>query len=339
MLKLLYSALMILLTSSLMANSHPEPGKFSLTGEFLFMRPSFDDTYFVVRSPDGVLTQTFPQGEKLQNDFHFNSGFRIAFDYALCDCVRSLSVDYVWLKCGKHLIVNNNVGVNTLSATVGIPAFDADFTNFNGSANSHNHTFYQRIDPLFCQSLYECCGLKIRALAGLEYAYLYLHEDYDYAVDLLGGNIGSVEKNSRTWGIGPQLGFDFEYELCNGEGCCCLPGILTFNLCTTGSILTGKTGFEQSASGVIATVPTTFLDVSDERSWRILPAFHTRFGFNYATKLFNYWCADIAVGYEFSSYIRGLARETFSSSTSDFAHSEYYNYDLQGVYVTLSVNF
>lgn len=335
MFKKLYSALMILCTGSLIAGSHAAPGSFGFTGEYIFFRPSFDDNYFVVKSPDGVTTQTFPDGKKYRNDFDFKSGFRIAADYAFCDCDRDLSIDYVWLRSKHSRTITSTPGTNVLSSTVGTPSFSALYNAFTGTAHAHNTQLYERVDPLYSQSIFNCCGLDVRLVAGLEYAHLGLQEHYTYTT--VTPAIGHVNKKSKTWGIGPQVGFDMEYDLwqCNSS---CLPGTLTLNVCTTGSIITGTTRFSQLVTSTVGGTTSTELSVSDELTWRMIPAFHTRLGLNYAT-CFCGWGTDLEIGYEFSTYLRGLAREHFTGTGNDFAQTNYYNYDLQGLYVSASVGF
>lgn len=55
------------------------PGEWEIKGEFLYLRPSVDDTYFVIQGT-GVETR------RRNNDFTFHPGFRVdgTYIFGLC---------------------------------------------------------------------------------------------------------------------------------------------------------------------------------------------------------------------------------------------------------------
>lgn len=322
MLKFLCSALVILGSGALFATIHPSPGGWGITGEYLYLMPTVDDTYFVISSPE---TTTFPNGKRINNEFNFDSGYRVGGVYAFCECDREISVAYSYLSNKR----NKTVTGDFLWATLGNPDFASSFENYTGTAHSHLNLRYERLDALFAQKVYDCCDLSLRLQFGLEYAQLKLHENHTYESTV----IGTTSQNSKAWGVGPQLGVEVDYQICQFYDC--MPGILSFNVISSGSILAGET--KTSVTNVLT--GATILDVSDRKGCRVIPAFHTRFGFNYATCLCGYGM-NIEVGYEFNSYYRGLARTVFPDDVADgLCTTQYYNYDVQGLYVSASVSF
>lgn len=315
--------LMTLSLGSLFANSHPAPGEWELSADYLFLKPTFDDTYFVIKSPQ---TTTFPNGRRENNDFDFESGFRVGAKYALCDCASEAEISYTWLGASEKKVVSGDF----LWGTIGRADFASAFENYTGSAGSKLHLLYQRLDALYSQEIYNCCGLDFYLQFGLETAYLRLNEQYEY---LNVTTLGEIDQRSKTWGVGPQLGIALDYELC--ECTCFLPGTLSLNVVSSGSILASETSTNER--NILA--GTSLLNVSDRNTWRTIPAFHSRVGLNYDVP---YSCFDInfEIGYEFSSYLRALSRVSFPDDVADgLASTNYYNFDVQGLYVSASVRF
>lgn len=328
--KLFLSA--VLMTSGVSAlsaasagNFDPSNGQFRVIGEYLYWMPSVDDTYFVIEAD---ATSTFPTGTRRNNDFNFNSGYRVGGAYLFCDCNRELLVRYTNLNFTQRKTVTGDF----LWATQGRADFASGFENYAGTASSQLKFLYQNIDAVFAQQLYDCCGLDFAVEFGLEAVELKLNESYTYAVT--GADIGTIDQHSKTTGIGPKVGFAVGYELFTGD--CNCPGTLSLNICTAGSLLAADT--KTSATNA-TTGGGTLLDVSDKKSWRVIPALHARVGLNYDM---NFGCGDasLEVGYEFTSFLRGLSRTAYPDDVADsLSYNNFYNFDMQGLYVSGSFTF
>lgn len=323
---------LITLTSGvLFARDLPKPGSLEVSGDFVYLMPTIDDTYFVIDSP---ITTTFPNGERKNNDFDFRPGFRVGAAYAFCHCNRGLEVSYTYLYSKKH----KNVAGNFLWATVGRADFASVFENYTGEASSALSSLYQSAEAKFVQQTLHCCGVNLAFQAGLEYAYFNLRENYEYAITTGTGvgTFGDVRQKCKTWGIGPQVGVSLDYELF--RSCGQNPNKLSLFVGTSGSILTGETRVHDFNATTLS-VSTTLLDLTNEDTWRIIPAFHSRVGLNYDIDFCTFG-ASLEVGYEFSTYLRGISRVLFQDDVADgLSSNNYYNYDLQGLYVSASVRF
>lgn len=320
---------MILSASSLSANSHAGAGEWEINAQFLLLKPTFDDTYFVIKSPTST---TFPNGEREHNDFHFEPGFRVGAAYSFCDCPRELLVSYTYLEDDHTKTIT---GTN-LWGTLGRPDFTSGFENFAGSAQSKLDFLYQRLDALYAQEIYNCCGLDVYVQAGLEAAYVRLQEDYAYTnVPTIGApTIGRIDQRSRTSGVGPELGFALDYDFCQSSY-----GSFSITFLASGSLLASDSSTRGQNTVFDGTVTDTLLNVKDRSTWRVIPALHARAGLNYDVR----WsCFDLGleVGYEFSSYLRALSRAGFPDDVADgLAFTHYYNFDVQGLYVSASFRF
>lgn len=308
---------------SLMAYTPPGPGEIEAVGEFLYLLPSTDNSYFVI---DADASNTLPVGQRENNDFDFAPGFRIGAAYGFCNCNRNVQAYFSRIDTTQ----NKTLTGDFLWATTGNPDLASAFENYGGSANSHRNLLYERGDFLFAQQIVNCCGLKISPQIGLELAYLRLEENTTYQSTTA---LGTLAQNSKAWGIGPQLGFELSYSLC--EWNCGYPATLALNALASGSLLASRThaSFETVLNGVAQ------VDVQDESTWRVIPSLNARIGLNYDI-CFPRVTTSLAIGYQFSSYLRALTRTTFTDDVADsLSSSEYCNIDLQGLYISAAIGF
>ena len=139
---------------SLMAYTPPGPGEIEAVGEFLYLLPSTDNSYFVI---DADASNTLPVGQRENNDFDFAPGFRIGAAYGFCNCNRNVQAYFSRIDTTQ----NKTLTGDFLWATTGNPDLASAFENYGGSANSHRNLLYERGDFLFAQQIVNCCGLKI----------------------------------------------------------------------------------------------------------------------------------------------------------------------------------
>jgi len=325
--KINFLLLFFFTASALLAHRQPQPGGWAVEGTYLYLLPSIDDTYFVLDSPIGSFGTNGVQGTRKNNDFCFASGFRAGGTYAFCECDRSLSAYYTRLKTQQTRTVSGQF-LTPIGSLRTLEAIDP----YAGSATSTNDLLYQRVDGLLSQQLLCCCNINVFLHGGLEYAYFRLNEQDDYRANT--GAFASVNEKVNTWGVGPQVGFRGDYDVCTFNSCC--PGILSVNVLASGALLASKTSYFTDQVTSNAALST---QVADEATWRIIPALHLRFGFNYLA-CFSCFNASLEVGYEFNSYLRNGARVVYlDDSAQGLSTTNFYNLDLQGLYVSAIFSF
>lgn len=312
-----------LCTGTTFATNHVAPGSWGLDIEYLYMKPTVDDTYFVIKQPSDTNN---PIGSRINNDFDFHSGFRVGVAYGFCEC-GELQAYYTRLSAKQTKTVTGE----NLYITRGSSHFAENFELFEGSATSDLRLLYERVDANYDQLVYDCCGLDIYMNFGLEYAFLRFQEAYIYSG---GGSINFGTEHSRTWGVGPQLGFEFDYKLCEFSNT--MPGILSLNFLSSGSLLVG----EGKSTTINIADEEIFVDVTDRSTTRIIPALHSRVALKYSTCFSNCFGASFEIGYEFNSYLRGMSRINFESSDAlGLSTTNYYNFDVQGLFISALVSF
>lgn len=321
-----FLSLSFLLGGSLLAYTHPCPGGWAFDAEYLLLFPTVDDTYFVFDSP---VTTDFPNGTRENNDFDFQSGFRVGGAYAFCDCGLEVQGYYTRLRATESKTVSGS----HLWATIGRPDLVSNFEDYAGSASSDLDLLYQRADGFFAKKIFCCCGWDFYVEGGIEYAFIRLREEIGYRNDE--EDVGVIFQKSRTWGIGPQFGFELDYAICQCSFCC--PGTLSLVGASSGSILSSKT--QDKAQNLLNDEFADGVNFEDRHTWRLIPAWHARVGLNYAM-CFSCLNASLEVGYEFNTYIRALSRVEFPDDTADgLSFTNYINFDIQGLYVAANITF
>lgn len=307
----------------------PCPDAWRFSADFLYFMPTVDDTYFAMDSPiPGTFTL---KGTRRNNNFGFSPGFRVGAEYAFCETHRDIQVFYTYLHAEEHETI---FGEN-LWPTVGSSSFASAFSEYDGSASSKLKLLYQRLDFNVSQHIIDAHGFNLYVQPGFEYAYLRLQQSYKFVPpDVIPG---TVYQQSRGWGIGPQLGLGFDANLCQGSSGSnrSITHAITISSLFSSSLLTGQ----GKTWELDARVGGTTNDSRDDQAWRVIPAIHARVGLAYLVHGSSAG-ASLSVGYEFNTYIRGIAKTIFPSSiTTSNILTNYYNFDIQGLDVSLAVSF
>jgi hypothetical protein len=306
-------------------------GTWSVSADFVFLKPSVGDTFFAVANP---VSNTVPNGDRKNNDPDYEPGFRVAGGYQLPGSGRELELAYTRLAFDQ----SETLGGSFLFATLGTADFASNFENYAGSAESQLDLTYERIDASFAQPV-RISDLDLSLHFGIEYASTRLREEYRYSRAIA---LGQVGETSRTWGIGPQAGIGLGYELLASQGW--LPGDLSVGILSSASLLISQADSRANntadftpGNGVVD--PTVFLDVTDEDTSRIVPAFHTRLGFTYGMPVMGL-ASSVSVGYQLDTYLGMLTQVAYPDDVGDgLATTDTEDFDTQGLYVSGTLRF
>ncbi len=314
-----------------MLPSQPCPDAFRLTGTYLYMLPTIDDTYFVI---DGKTSTPYPSGKIKNNDFNFHSGFRVGAEYASCDTHRGVQAFYTYLSANQHRQITGE----NLWATLGEADFASAYEDYTGSATSKLRLMYQRLDLNLSQQALDCFGVHLYIQPGIEAALLNFKEHYDYSVT--GVREGDISQKSRLWGVGPQLGLGIEYNFFDSRLSDTWRHAFGTTWLFSGSILMSHAHTKTNdVSQEVGLAATQLANVKSNKTWRTIPALHARAGLNYTAEGPSVGFL-LSVGYEFNTYVRGLTRVIFADDVADGkSFNNYYNFDVQGLYVTAGISF
>ena len=304
------------------AQASEELGTFALTGEFLYLMPSLDDTYFVLKSS---VSSTSPRGERQNNDLDYNPGFRLGVVYEFPESKRQLTLDYLFLDVNQ----NRTVQGDFLFATVGTPDLTSAFESYSGSAKSDVDLSYQRVNAAFIQP-WRLDPIDFSFRFGLEYAYLQLGQEIRYDDNSI---LGVVNERARTWGIGPEVGVGLDYHILPDA----IPGDLSLSLATSLAALIAQS--DSHANNAISGAPT-LLNVDDQDESRLVPGLHARVGLRYGGQLTEAFGGALSLGYQLDSYFDGLTRVSYPDDVGDaLAETERTDFDAQGLYFAATLTF
>src|SRR5262249_46795358 len=101
-------------------------GGIRMFGELLFVKPTLDDTTFVVRSPSSA---PVPTGQRINDDFDYEPAFRIGAGYELASG-RTVEASYARLEANASQVVAGDF----LFATRGSPVWGGTFDGYPGFA-------------------------------------------------------------------------------------------------------------------------------------------------------------------------------------------------------------
>jgi hypothetical protein len=307
---------------------------FTVFGELLFLKPTLDDTYFVIRSSEQgppSPSPVGPSGQRKNDEFDLEPAFQIGARYEFADSGRGFELDYTRLDAEA----TESVSGDFLWATRGTPDFNFAFGpntgGYTGSASADIDATYQRIDVLVTQP-WHVSGLDLGIQFGLEWADFRVGEEYVY-VDNGTNLIGRVSAASRSSGVGPALGLGLGYELGAPWN---LPGSFSVRAGSSVGLLLSET--HTRTAGVLVTAPV--FGLRDDEASRVLTAIHARFGVTYELPLADRIAATIGAGYEIDTYLRGLTRVEFVDDVGkSLAKTTYDDFDLQGLYASFGVVF
>lgn len=322
------AAAFVVSASSLFGLVHPDYEqceRWGVAGEYLFWRPDVDDTQFVVVT--NSTATAFVNGQIKGNDFGFHSGFRVEGAYSL-GCTSDLHFRYARLVCDSSQTYDSPNGTDLLWPTQGalnqVPPF------LVGSANSSIDFRFQNAELLYSNRIWNSnsCS-RFYVFGGLQYFDFKFGEQFTYTS---GDIIDIVSRKFRGYGIGPELGVEFDIPL---NFCWC--GWDRLNLAVVGQASGSLLAQSQHLRYTVIPIGFAIEDVHTNATWRVVPAFNIRGGLRYASTC---WCLnfDLEVGYEFNSYLRSLTR-----LGNDVGFAFYFlnndNLNMQGLYASLGLTF
>lgn len=129
------------------------------------------------------------------------------------------------------------------------------------------------------------------------------------------------------------MGLGLGYQIPQPFG---IPGGFTLSAGSSIGLLLSET--HTRAGNALAGAPV--FSVDDEETSRVLTAIHARVGVDYAVPLAHRIAATFGVGYQIDSYLNGLSRIAFVDDVArSLSSTDYYDFDLQGVYLTFGAVF
>lgn len=318
-------------------------GNLVLSGELLYLKPSIEQSSYVISSTDNhVGDEFFPDGKRHFNRFHYKPGFRVEGLYKPCGDWNAVDVRFAYFRAGH----SDSFTGPFLYDTIGFPGDGAqspEDRSYSGTAKIKDRFHYYSVDATYNRLSLCSCIDNFYLLFGLHYANIQ-HKTHFTSVGSFIGNTSTNElravdnlqnSRSRFWGIGPQIGLDYSYSLTDPN--CCY-GAFSLNANARGSLLCARTKASYHYSS-LRTAGSRGVNLKNQDVWRVTPAFNARLSGSY--QFMTGLCqASLEIGYEWLWYhngvdsIRGID-VAFAGDTLDLFN----NFSLHGPYARLNIGF
>ncbi len=283
-------------------------GQFSIDAEWLYLRPSIDTNLFVSTDFSTIVEDQ----EFLSNVPAYHSGWRVGASYSFCNCVDEISVRWTQLRTtDRHTANTTDVFLPNGRELIGA-AVNKDTLHFS----------YHAFDALLNHQLYADCGFTVDLIAGGQYAWIHVKEKINSTSAT--ESIVSTQLG-RVWGIGPELGLDFNYTLC---------GCFSFVGRGTGALLVSRCHDSIESTATALTPPLR--RVGSTPLWRVAPTWDMRLGLRFDSCCGCGWFY-VEGGYEVISYHRALRLDQETNTGSNTL--TYSNADMHGPYVAVGCTF
>lgn len=319
-------------TLPLIAWTEPQPGCFAIQGDLLYLSPSYDETYFVIDGSgrDGMGNPT-PHGKRNNNPVGYNFGFRLEGIYEFCDSCFDVRLRWTHLYATSTTTVSNLDVTPQLWPIEIIPNQPNVPEPFSGTASSHIGIMHQKGECLFDEKAWDlyCCRFFLRE--GLEWSYIRYHEVIEYKA--IAGSQEKIQLHGHTKGIGPQLGI---IALCEPWTIFeWYPRNLSFKFMTTASLILANSKAKVRTTDILAANNK----ITQSSFWKLVPEWALGFGINYSNCFWSH-PASIEIGYEMTTYFRGISKLIFvDSAHPGVSFNQYSDFYVHGIYLALSTFF
>ncbi|MCB1113924.1 MAG: hypothetical protein KDK62_04125 [Chlamydiia bacterium] len=311
-------------------------GKFRVTGEYLYLKPSVESNYFVQVS-DEEPGQFAVSGRQIQDQFNYASGYRAEVGYTFCG-LGEVSLGYTHLTDSTSKQIEGEF----LTPTLGDDLFDQNYAYYPGTATSHLDVRYKSWGAYYTLPVCapSCCDFSL--VFGLEYVDIKFKQLAEFVDSSSEENLtGQVALTSKTRGMGPIAGLKIACPVFS-FGCDCSHVITFRGYASAGLFVTRNIGKASAVDIDNSTgeIDRLYVDLSRKRSSDMTPALFARFGLSYD---YCFKCIDTRweIGYQLASYYNAVMRTHMpqSASASSFSFHRYNNFNLQGLYISGSLMY
>lgn len=329
--KISYLLLTMLVVSSLGGITHPSPGKWSLSGEYLCMLNSTDQPYFAQEMSLEAGPALLPFGTRFANEQKWHSGYRIEGMYGLCNCFSA--IDFRWTHfpsfTEQRTLTDPSVTFDSsyLENIVGLRGVTVPA---NVIALSDRYDYYS-LEGLFQYSVIDNRPITMFFDVGIQYAHIHLKENL-FIQNTLGSILFNSTYLSKRDAVGLEMGFEFEWLFRTP---------FSLNVRGLGSLLASNKKSQYNDLLNASTLFSNSILIKDENYWVVIPAINMRAGINYDRRLCSH-VINVEIGYEFIDYFNGIDR-IFNyfpqNNTQVNSFNEYRDFVLHGLYVHLGLAF
>lgn len=319
---------------------------FQIRLSILALKATMDQNSYVISSTNNRFgEEVYPNGDRHLVSSEYKPGVRVETLSPVWPCPSNiLNLRFTYFR-GHN---SSDTSGPYLFDTVGYPGHAAQHpedTTYSGTAKMRHHYHYYSADATLNRPLFDDCYDNLTLLFGLHYTYLKFREKFlSTGIALIpafargpidiSNLINYYRLKSSFWGIGPEIGIDYNYLFPCFRAC----GDFGLNANIRGILLASSNDASVQAVS-IRTGPVGVNVKNKDAILRLNPACLAQLGFNYAYCGESY-NAFFEVGYEFNWYSKCINKITsydigFAGDTID----AFEDLCLQGPFVRFNVTF
>lgn len=291
----------------------------SLCLEYLYLKPSIYDPYFVI----GEGEANEPSGIRYGNLFPYSSGIRLRGNYN-----SSLSNSNIFLeglviedKAKRSLnFPNEHLGY----ATKGSPEFSSRLDDISKAISTISYRILSYKGGIKYKLFIEKLPMIISCRLSMQIANFLMREKIEYEI---ADKVDSVfaDYKMHSWFIGPEIGFDINYQVLSR---------FYFVFSKSYALLAGIAGSSQ-----ITKFENNSIYAYNNKMSIISPFSEMKCGFNYISTS-RYPILNFEIGYNFVYYDNAFDRINWLDGSAEGLSTDQYSpFMTHGLYVSIIANF
>lgn len=296
------------------------------------MAPSYDETYFVINGSgaDGLGNLT-PDGKRNNNPVGYNLGFRAGIGVsAICGSCVDIQSRWTHLYATSRIVVSNFDPIPQLWPAEIIPNQPNVPQPFSGTANSYIGLMFQKGECLLDENVWNLGCWHFGLRQGLEWSYIRYNEVIEYITNTTSQ---TNQFHGHTKGMGPQIGVTALWQPYSHRNCCLRN--LNLKFLTTATLIAANSKAKIKTLNILGVTNK----VTQSSFWKLVPEWHLGVGLNYF-RCFKCFQTSLEIGYEATTYIRGISKLIFDEAASPgHSFNHYSDFYLHGLYLGFNLIF
>lgn len=303
----------------------------------LYFKPTIDQSSYVITSTNNRFgDEVFPNGRRHLISTKYKPGVRLERLIELCNGCNILDLRFTYFNAHQSSSTSGDFLFDTVGYA-GDGAQAPEDTTYAGTASIRHHYLYAAADATLNRLVLDFCPDRLSFLFGLHYAYVSFKQTFTSLGSFLNDDGSQPVNNqfrqkSSFWGIGPQIGVEYNYPIADvNDGC------LTLNARTRGALLCSGTHtdlhYDSQRTGSVG------VNVKNDKLWRVNPSANAQLGISYAVCCFGI-LTTLELGYEFLWCSQCINKITsydvaYAGDTLDVLN----DLSLQGPFLSLNATF
>ncbi|MDP1879743.1 MAG: Lpg1974 family pore-forming outer membrane protein [Parachlamydiaceae bacterium] len=332
---LIFSQLLILGTAFCEINNN-QCNRFAFEADYLYLQPILENNSIAVPVSNGQHAFNLqPSGPGKSNKFSYSSGYRLGANYRLslpCWLFENVKLQFTYIPAQNKRTISLASFLESLNPSSSSSILEAErVSKISGVLTSKHFLNYYSGNLSIDFPVFIICPFSLSCQLGLHYVWM----DYHHHVRLSTKRnsqfqSGTLREKSHTWGLGPELGFKFIYQMTR---------LFVLKLDIIGALLIEQSEAHFKMPSLNSSYDHYVGRFDPQKLCKVFPFWETKLRMSHSFSLKSY-AVEIELGYDYLSYFCLINRIQFPGNGSGFsADNMLTKVDFQGPYVSVNVSF